>query len=538
MGTQRVTRARRRELEELAKHIRLKGQIECWSTDRIVDEILRELPEVKPLEAYRFAYGWTREQLSRALDLLSEQDGQGPGRVSSTEICGWEHGRHVPQSDRQDCLARVYRTRPDRLGFGRDHSPGARAADSEPEERVQDMVTTAQSDEAPPSAIVARNRIPAGPNGVGLTISVGPGLRITSLRLSGVGPDRDEVIIELEGNDMDRRTVIKLLGGLAITGLAPQIDLDHIASARVTPQHVDRGLIASLRGITNEYAQQRQAAGPAILLQPVLGHLGYLKALLEGVMPHATRTELASVLGETSVLAGWLSFLTENLGEARTHYDFAKQIAMEFDDRRLAAHALIAESALYFTTAYARLHQDTLTAVELLDRAAAVEPELPAPMRAWLACRQAEEYATLHRAEDSRRALDRAMQAVSEQAGSDEGGFFSSWTRARVAGYEGTCRLLLEDGAGAASVLEQAMAETNPSRVTALAGFQADLGGAYVLQGELAEGARLIGDAYEASARMGYALGMQRAVLMRARIGRWTNEPAVRELDLRLNAAP
>jgi hypothetical protein len=479
----------------------------------------------------------------------------------------------MPQSERQDYLARAYRTRPDRLGFGRDHGedadagPGTSLVEAAPvpvydgwgdaqdgqpaglerlvpageprgarllADETVDSIALPIADTR--SAIVAPNRMVVGPNAGGLSITVGPELRITSLQFPGESPGQSGVIIELEGNDMDRRTVIKLLGGLAATGLAPQLDMDHIISARAAPQHVDEALISSLRAVTNEYARQRQTAGPAILLQPVLGHLRYLKALFNGDMAQSVRAELAVVLGETAVLAGWLSFLTENLGEARAHYSYARSVAVDIGERTLNAHTLIAESALHFTTAYARLPRDTVTALRMLDEAALMEKELPPALRAWLASRQAEEYATLKNDLETHRALERARTAVGHSVTSDLNGFLSVWTEARVAGYEGTCLLLLDDARGAASILEQAMASTSPSRVTARAGIQADLGGAYVQQGELAEGARLIGDAFESSAKMGFALGMHRAFLMRARMGKATNEPAVRELDMRLNA--
>jgi hypothetical protein len=39
-----------------------------------------------------------------------------------------ERGRHKPAAEHQRYLTRIYRTRPDRLGFGEDHSPRAEEA--------------------------------------------------------------------------------------------------------------------------------------------------------------------------------------------------------------------------------------------------------------------------------------------------------------------------------------------------------------------------------------------------------------------------
>ncbi len=117
-----LDRAMRRALEDGAKQLRLQGQLEGWPRDRVVDEILRQLPEITPLEAHRFAAGWTRQELSRALDALYEADGLMPPGISVSEICRWEHGQCLPNAERQEYLTRLYRTRPDRLGFGRDYS--------------------------------------------------------------------------------------------------------------------------------------------------------------------------------------------------------------------------------------------------------------------------------------------------------------------------------------------------------------------------------------------------------------------------------
>ncbi|TMC13413.1 MAG: helix-turn-helix transcriptional regulator [Chloroflexi bacterium] len=117
------SRGRRQEIEAEARRIRLRGGIEGWPRDTIVDEVLRRLPDVTPLEAHRFARGWTREELSQAVDLLYVTDGLDPPQLSSAELCRWEHGQRRPSDERREYLCRVYRTRPDRLGFGSDHTP-------------------------------------------------------------------------------------------------------------------------------------------------------------------------------------------------------------------------------------------------------------------------------------------------------------------------------------------------------------------------------------------------------------------------------
>jgi transcriptional regulator with XRE-family HTH domain len=117
-----VSRARRREIERRAKLIALKGRVDGKSDEELAEAIVVELPDVLLLEAHRYARGWTRADLSRALDILYERDGLRPPGIGAEQICNWEHGRTRPSAERLDYLCRVYETRPDRLGFGTDYA--------------------------------------------------------------------------------------------------------------------------------------------------------------------------------------------------------------------------------------------------------------------------------------------------------------------------------------------------------------------------------------------------------------------------------
>ena len=74
------------------------------------------------LEAWRLAHGWSRTEVSARLDALYDADGLAAPRISSAELCRWEHGQRRPSDERIEYLCRLYSTRPDRLGFGMDYS--------------------------------------------------------------------------------------------------------------------------------------------------------------------------------------------------------------------------------------------------------------------------------------------------------------------------------------------------------------------------------------------------------------------------------
>lgn len=121
---QRIPAARRREIEREATAIRLDGIRRGLATEEIVDRMLRALPDLFPLEAWRMAHGWSRAEVSARLDMLYERDGLAPPGIDAAALCRWEHAERRPSDERIDYLCRLYRTRPDRIGYGTDHTPG------------------------------------------------------------------------------------------------------------------------------------------------------------------------------------------------------------------------------------------------------------------------------------------------------------------------------------------------------------------------------------------------------------------------------
>jgi hypothetical protein len=108
-------RRRRASMERRARSIRARGQRAGWPAPRIVDELLRLLPDLLPLEAHRLARGWTRRQVSSGIDRLCALDGKPPLSLPTSVICEWEHGVYLPRRERQEYLARLYQTTPERL---------------------------------------------------------------------------------------------------------------------------------------------------------------------------------------------------------------------------------------------------------------------------------------------------------------------------------------------------------------------------------------------------------------------------------------
>jgi transcriptional regulator with XRE-family HTH domain len=119
------THQRRRDVDRHANEIRLDGIRRGLATEEVVEQMLRAIPDLRPLEAWRLANGWSRAEVSARLDMLYEADGLAPPGIDAAVLCRWELGVRRPGEERIDYLCRLYQTRPDRLGFGTDHTPGA-----------------------------------------------------------------------------------------------------------------------------------------------------------------------------------------------------------------------------------------------------------------------------------------------------------------------------------------------------------------------------------------------------------------------------
>jgi hypothetical protein len=114
-----ISRPRRAELQRDAHAIRQRGQRAGRNVQQIAGDIEHELDELRPLEVWRLAYGWTRSQVIAAIAALYEDDGLASPPVNSAMLCRWEHGARAPTAEYRDALARLYRVSAAELGLAR-----------------------------------------------------------------------------------------------------------------------------------------------------------------------------------------------------------------------------------------------------------------------------------------------------------------------------------------------------------------------------------------------------------------------------------
>ncbi|TDC97256.1 XRE family transcriptional regulator [Actinomadura sp. 7K507] len=120
-----ISRARRKELAAQARTIRSQGQRSGWPVEKIAAHIRGRLPQVLPLEAWRWAYGWSRADVIGAIADLYLADGLGVPAVNPAMLCRWEHGAFPPGPEYGIALCRIYNATPAQLGLPTWASPPA-----------------------------------------------------------------------------------------------------------------------------------------------------------------------------------------------------------------------------------------------------------------------------------------------------------------------------------------------------------------------------------------------------------------------------
>lgn len=289
--------------------------------------------------------------------------------------------------------------------------------------------------------------------------------------------------------------------------------------------------------VTRLLAGQRQAVAPAALLSLVEAHRDCLAALFRRAKSDPLRTHIGAMLAEASIVASRLWSAQGNRSMALVHCAHARTLGNDLRIPALTATAQIFESNLHSNAAsLIGGGGDLVLGLRMLEEAEARSAFLAPAARARLAAEQAQGFAVLGLRRDCEAALDRARTAVESIGASDQTGLFSDWNPSRLRVYEGTCRLFLDEPKKAVTLLEEAAdgfaSDANNANVNLAA--QIDLASAYAETGELERSCAILGDTYGQLTKNGNLRGIHRAAQARERLGRWSSEVAVRELDARM----
>lgn len=338
-----------------------------------------------------------------------------------------------------------------------------------------------------------------------------------------------------EEDDVRRRQFLQYLS--VVTG-ATMLDWDRLAAMlRGQLGPADRVLVDDMEVITRSYARQVETVAPGSLLPALRSHMAVLSGSLHGGQPEPVRRRLLSLTGETALLAGRLSWLLENRGEARQCWTMAEQLGREAGDDTLIASSLGMRRVFHSTIPNRGQHGSTDKALAVLDAAEGkLGPSSSPYVRMMVLLSRAEDHAAVGRADASQRDLEAAETALSRAHGPDDG-LYALWDAGRIAGYRGSCALALGRPEEASTVLETALAQTPESLIGQRCAVVTDLAAAYAMQREVEHSALLLIQSADTAERAGLGELLQRAHGARTHLARWSDTQAVRDLDERLAAA-
>jgi len=335
-------------------------------------------------------------------------------------------------------------------------------------------------------------------------------------------------------DDVRRRQFLQYMS--VVTG-ATMLDWDRLATMlRGQLGPADRVLVDDLEKITTSYARQVETVAPGSLLPALRSHLAMLSGSLQAGPPEPVRRRLLSLTGQTAVLAGRLSWLLDNRGEARQCWTLACDLAREAGDDTLLAEALGNQRVLHSTIPSRGQYGHPDRALALLD---AAEDRLTATSspyaRMMVLLSRAEDWAAVRNADASWRDLEAAERAIATATGPDDG-FYALWDEGRIAGYRGSCALALDRPEEASTVLEAALAQTDDALVGQRCAVMTDLATSYAMQREVEHSAALLMDSADVAERAGLSELLHRVTGARQHLEPWRQVPAVALLDERLAA--
>lgn len=332
---------------------------------------------------------------------------------------------------------------------------------------------------------------------------------------------------------MNRREAMRLGLGVGVAVGLSSAAWDRLVTALVKHLQPDHHVLDGLHAITNSYRDLAHTTAPGALLPAVQGHITRLQQLLEESRLASMQSRVHLIAGETAVLAGRLSYLLDNRGDADWYCERADWHAAQAGEGPLRAEALIVRSDVHSGR---RTSGSATLALDLLKEAERAAGRAGSPLlRTYMQSRQAEELAALGQSPAAHRSLDLADAALAA-AGSNRIGFLKVWDEARLAGYRGCVELMLDRPERAGPILIEALARTPDDQASQKAALSNEVANVHIRLGAIDEACQILHRSLDLSAPIGLTERLLRARELHQRVARsarWRRTLEVRRLDER-----
>ncbi|MEU7051274.1 XRE family transcriptional regulator [Streptomyces eurythermus] len=219
--------------------------------------------------------------------------------------------------------------------------------------------------------------------------------------------------------------------------------------------------------------------GAASLLDQMTGHLAALEEALNFAVLPTARRPVALALAGASTLAAWQAIDSGAVERAWRHYELAKRAARDAEAPMYLAHAMAEQAYVLCDAGRPAL------GVDLVRDAQRTLGQAGSPrLRAWLHAAEAELCAHAGMTDDSRRALDAAMEVIPLGPEDRDPDMLSIFLNgAHLTRWRGNVLALLGEDEAVTSLYE-ALEVMDPTFVRARAGLHADLAQAHLARAE------------------------------------------------------
>ncbi|WP_282204567.1 hypothetical protein [Kitasatospora fiedleri] len=457
-----------------AAQLRATADVDGWSPWALVQRI-SEQAEVSLAQAHRLARGWTLAQACAAY-----RDLRAP--VTVQQMSSWETGSVRPGETHLDGLCELYRTRPDRLGWGRDYTPAGQPDDP-------------GGARPPLSGQVVRR---------GSTAASAEQRAILQDLLGGLGP-------AIPGH------VLHALAG-ARQGMAETLS-DGLAETTID----------QLERSAAELGQAYQVVPPARMLGGAVLDFVEVQQVLSRRQPADRRSRLCHVAAQLAGAAGMALVALGSQREAREWFRVAQLAAEETGDRALRAWLLCREAVIPFYGG------NPAAAARLAERARMVAGSTVCATAAWAPALEARSLARLGRDEDARAAMAIAVRAFERLDERHTADLAYGYTLRQLRWHVGSMHTALGDTRRAHLALDEALTLYSPAERLDRALIALDQADGLIGVGEITTGAQVGVDALESlpdEHRTGIVVSRAREVLaaVPARAARGVAVAELREL--------
>ncbi|POX46843.1 regulator [Streptomyces sp. Ru71] len=308
-------------------------------------------------------------------------------------------------------------------------------------------------------------------------------------------------------------TDAELRGTPAVAAMAVTDGYDDLLNRIDSASSVSESMVKAFNDQTELLRTMDRQLGAAHLIDQMTGHLSALEdALNFAVLPNARRP-VALALAGASTLAAWQAIDAGAVERAWRHYELAKRAARDAEAPMYLAHAMGEQAYVLCEAGRPAL------GLELIRDAQRVLGRDGSPrLWAWLYAAEAELCAHAGLADESRQALDAAMDKIPPGPEDRDPDMLSIFLNgAHLTRWRGNVLSLLGDD-DAVTDLYSALELADPTFVRARAGMHADLAHAHLTRAEYDDAHAHLRQARLLASRTGSVRQRRRIDLLNARL--------------------